>query len=334
MSISYSGPSVAAVFAAGVLNEAWSEASQISRTADAQIKQTYQEAGKTLPLIIKPTDFDSITAKPPVQPPLDTGGMRNAVNDARSVVDKTLIAKLAGGFEQFMTDYFPIGDELSGALAWLNTALNDGGSGINTAVEAQIWQRDQDRILRDASRADSEAMVSWSARGYPLPPGALNGALARNRLAAQAEIADSSRAAAIKSFETEIENTRFAVGKALEFRVAAISSAGEYVKALALGPKLCADLSISIMDAEAKLFSASEAFYRAQIAGYELPLKVAGIKAELNMRVQTMEREKELKQVSEKVSVLQAGAQMAATQAASLYNGFHGSVGLSGSESL
>ena len=334
MSISYSGPSVAAVFAAGVLNEAWSEASQIGRTADAQIKQTYTEAGKNLTRISKPADFDTITAKIPVQPPLDTSGMRNAVNDARSVVDKALIAKLAGGFEQFMTDYFPIGDELSGALAWLNTALNDGGSGINTAVEAQIWQRDQDRILRDASRADSEAMVSWSARGYPLPPGALNGALARNRLAAQAEIADSSRAAAIKSFETEIENTRFAVGKALEFRVAAISSAGEYVKALALGPKLCADLSISVMDAEAKLFSASEAFYRAQIAGYELPLKVAGIKAELNMRIQTMEREKELKQISEKVSVLQAGAQMAATQAASLYNGFHGSVGLSGSESL
>lgn len=83
-----------------------------------------------------------------------------------------VINQLAGLFEGYITKYLPDESDYLKAQRKLYEMLTDGGSGINPLVEDQIWQRDQQRILNDAMRAEEENMAVWAARRYPMPPGA------------------------------------------------------------------------------------------------------------------------------------------------------------------
>lgn len=103
--------------------------------------------------------------------------------------------------------------------------LTTGGSGINPLVEDQIWQRDRQRILNDAMRAEEENMAVWAARRYPMPPGAAMYQSLQIRRDAADKIAESSRTLSIKQMEIEIENVKFAIEASIKLYAAAMSAA-------------------------------------------------------------------------------------------------------------
>ena len=183
---------------------------------------------------------------------------------------KRISDDLSDKFARFFIDYFPINEDLMNQVeAWLSSAIA-GGTGINPTVEGRIWQRDRDRISTEALTATENAISQWASRGFPLPPGAANASVLGISAARAIGVAAVSRDAAIKAFETEIENVRFAITAAINYRQAAISAAGDYIRAMAVGPQLATQLATSASDAQARLISAATGLYNARINAAEL----------------------------------------------------------------
>jgi hypothetical protein len=173
-----------------------------------------------------------------------------------------IIEDLADRHAQMLDTYFAVDPQMMAAAEeWIRRAIADGGSGINALVEARLWQRDRDRITVEASASTDEAMAQWSAKGYPLPPGAANATLQAIQRKRSADVAAVSRDTAIKAFETEIENVRFAVNAAIDYRTKALGAAGDYIRALASAPDVAARLSTQSADAQARLISAAGSFF-------------------------------------------------------------------------
>lgn len=270
-----------------------------------------------------------------IPPPPELDGFSSGeLNSLYQGTADEIKAMLADGLTTFLTTYFPLGNELALAQAWVAKALSTGGTGLNATIEDQIWQRDRARVLRDAARAADQAMSTWAARGYSLPPGALVGQVAQINQDARDKIAAASRDVAIKQAEMEVENIRFAVEKAISMRTAAIQAAGDYIKTLALGPQLGVQLATSMVDAKAKIAQTMTSFYEAQIAAQELPVKIAIAEGQLNMEGSKASLAAATAMTRNRTDVAVAAMQQVGTQAAAALNSLSASSSFGGSEQV
>lgn len=330
MAFTYNGPSTAAVLVTGVFNEQMSVAEDRLAKADEYMRNALAAIGSP------PSAADvDISANLSIPSPPDLGGFSSGeLNSLYQGTADELKALLANGLTTFLTTYFPLGNELALAQAWVAKALSTGGTGLNATIEDQIWQRDRARVLRDAARAADQAMSTWAARGYSLPPGALVGQVAQINQDARDKIAAASRDVAIKQAEMEIENVRFAVEKAISLRTAAIQAAGDYLRTLALGPQLGVQLATSVVDAKSKMAQALTSFYQAQVSASELPVRVAIASANANVEIRKANLGAEVDVIRARVAVVEAAAQSAGTQAAAALNSLNASAGFNGSEQV
>lgn len=204
-----------------------------------------------------------VVVEPNVYIPSTAAGVDSALFNSTY---QQIINDLSDKYATFLTEFFPInGGLMTGVEQWLQRAIIDGGTGVNAAVESQIWQRDRDRIAMEAASAIDEARNSWAARGFPLPPGALQAQIQQIEQKRSAAIATQGREVAINAFRVEIENVRFAVGAAIGYRTSAIQAAGDYIRAMALGPQLATQLATAASDAQARLISSASSYYNARI---------------------------------------------------------------------
>ena len=329
-SFTYSGSSVTTAGVFGVFNEQLRQAQLALNRADA-ITSAALEYITNAPQI---AEVDIAAALDmPVAPTLEGFTSAELTSLYQGTADE-IEAMLGAGLTTFFTTYFPLGNELASARAWVENAITNGGTGINAAVEDQIWQRDRSRVLRDASRATEEATALWAARGYPLPPGALVHQVSVIDQDARDKIAQASRDVAIRQAEIELENIKFAVDKALALRVAAIQSAGDYLRTLALSPQLGVQLATSVVEAKAKMAAALTAFYQAQVSALELPARVAIADANADVDVRKSNLASQVEMIKARVNVVQAAAQAAGTQAAAAMNALNANAGISGREDI
>lgn len=211
---------------------------------------------------VQPTAFTPTVVEPNVYIPANASGLDTALFDSTY---RRIIDDLSSKYAEFLSEFFPINGGLMNAVEqWLTNAVA-GGSGVNATVESQLWQRDRDRITIEAASASEEAVAAWAARGYPLVPGAAVAAVQEIQRKRSADINNQSREIAINAFKTEIENVRFAVKTAIDYRQQAVSAAGDYIRAMALGPQLATQLATAASDAQARLISAASTFYNARI---------------------------------------------------------------------
>lgn len=235
-----------------------------------------------------------------------------------------IIDDLSDKFAQFFIEFFPVDPDLMAAVEeWLRKAVTDGGSGINATVEGRIWQRDRDRISAEAASATDEALAAWAARGFPLPPGAANATVQAIAAKRATDTAAVSRDAAIKAFDTEIENVRFAVNAAIDYRRSAIAAAGDYIRALALGPQLATQMATAASDAQARLISAASGFFNARINAAEMAQRgdLAFMSETVRAQIELARNRKEY--VEMRVDAATAAAQSLGQQAAASLNGIN-----------
>ena len=241
--------------------------------------------------------------------------------------------KLVDGFSTFITTYFPGPAYYEAALEWCHRAITQGGTGIRASVEQQLWERDRARIGREFDRQAAAVQTEWAARNYPLPPGAMVGQLAQMRTDAARELSGSSREIAIKSFDTEIENTRFAVKELLDWRKTALDAAGRYIGALAGAGDVAARMASSLAQAKQSLASAMVQLYNAQINAQELVARVQENTDNRQMRANEANQRALMEIIDGRVKLAMAAAQMLATQAAAGLNALNASASISGSDS-
>ena len=263
--------------------------------------------------------------EPPVNIPTNATGVDGALYDSTY---SQIIADLTGKFAGFFADYFPNEcDYLEKAQAQLCDML-DGGTGIPAHVENQIWQRDRSRVLEDVNRVRDATLATFAARGFPLPPGAAAHAIHLAQSEASNKIAQQSRDVAIKHVEILVENVKFAVQQALDYRVKGIQAAGDYIKVLALGPEIAMKLATSAAGAQAQLISAASQYYRNRIAVEELKLDVLKFNADASNEAGMNDVREFSNRLRARVETLSAAARAAGDQAAAALNAIHASAGI------
>lgn len=310
-----------------VFTNAWLQAQLLTDQGKAAISAVSIAAG-AVPLLPALPDIPV-----PAAPPTPTlTGTAFAPDTAVATQAAAVQALLTTAFSGFIATYYPAAVDAN-AQAWINRALTSGGSGINVTVEDQLWARDRARVLRDAARATDEATSAWLARGYSLPPGALiHQAAVIDREAAE-KIGESSRERAGKSFDAELENVRTAVAQAVTLRGAALSAAEDYMRAVALGPQIGAQVAGDTARFYSAINDTLVRFYQAQS---EVSLNVSRIStsvAELKERGYEAQLRADTEYMGHRVSAAVATAQMIGQQASAALNGLHASAAIAGTDS-
>lgn len=242
-----------------------------------------------------------------------------------------LIDELVTRFTAFRTSYFP--DESAAYTAaedWLQGALANPQAGLPVAVQSQIFGDDRDRIIAEATRAAEDAVSVFATRRYPLPPGASAAVVADIQQKAQQEISNSSRKVAVLS----VENLRFVVDQTIKLRQVAMSSAVDYVKALASGPDVASGLINVGYDAQSKLISAASSFYNSRIAAAELVGKTNQFNVGTALQAAEKNQAADMGMIENRLKALLAEIQSIASMATSLYNNLHANASASGSDSV
>ncbi len=316
-----------------VVGAAWAKAEQMTVRYDQIVNGNFEEAmrraqggASMLPAYLQ---FDAEVPVPDVEIP------RLAEGASLEMFDNWwngIIDKLAGLYAGYMDRYFPNDCEyLKHAQQWICNAITQGGTGLNPVVEGQIWERDRGRILREAGRAEQEAVSMFAARGFPLPPGALNGALNRIQADTRDKLAQASRDVAIKQAELEVENVRFAVQQAIGLYGTAISAAKDYMAAMAGSANSPVQLLPSVTDSQSRLIAAASDYYRSRISAKELQLKAAMPNAEYQQQANSKNLDAKVQTIKNSVDAAVEAAKALATQAAALLNSVHTSASISGS---
>ncbi len=311
-----------------IISAAWAKAEALSGQASDKVEEaialtTPAPRAANPDVIPLPTLPDAPTLTALSQP------TATALYDSTS---EDLINTLAGLFSGFLAEHFPTDDYITEAQDWVTRALTVGGGGVNAAVEGQIWNRARDRALADAARNREALETDWAARRFPTPPGALRHGLLMIDKAGQDAIAEAARAQAIEAFTREVENARIAVERAVSLRNLALTTAGEYIRTLAQGPQVAAQVASTIIDSQARFSSTVTDFYRAQLAAVEIPLRVSTTNTELKTRTSETNVRVAMETLTQRVNAAVANANMVATQAAAAFNAVNTSASVSGAD--
>lgn len=212
----------------------------------------------------------------PIEPDVEIPRVAEGAELAKfHLLSDAIIDKLVDVFRNYLTEFLP--NEcpyLERAQRWIcRTLSGQNPTGLEAFIEQQIWDRERDRILAERDRAKATAYSDFASRGYPMPPGALNEAILVLERENMRQIGESSRTIAIEMAKIELENMRFAVEQAIALYTGATSAAGEYIKALALGPQIGMEVIPSVTDSQSKLIEAANSYYQSRIQIAELRQK-------------------------------------------------------------
>jgi len=319
---------------ADLINASWDLAETQRTGLDAKLDAITNETTGWLSTTAAPHVTAGTATTPAVSEPvvsIPASVDSTAIMDLFDTKYIELIDELVTRFTAFRTSYFP--DESTAYTAaedWLQGALANPQAGLPVAVQSQIFGDDRDRIIAEATRAAEDAVAVFASRRYPLPPGASAAAVADIQQKAQQEISNSSRKVAVLS----VENLRFVVDQTIKLRQVAMSSAVDYVKALASGPDVASGLINVGYDAQSKLISAASSFYNSRIAAAELVGKTSQFNVSATLQAAEKNQAADMGMIENRLKALLAEIQSIASMATSLYNNLHANASASGSDSV
>ena len=204
----------------------------------------------------KPTVFNAVTSA------VDLGTIFNqeAANDFGALGPDYL-----SKFSSFLGSYFP---NVGACLAansenWICNIITNGGNGLPDSVVNTIWMRAREEISKDIAARRDEAYNDFAARGFTMPTGAVNYRLMQLDQEAINKAASVARETAIKNIEIQIENVRFAVGKAIELREAAMRLAVAYVQTYIKAYDSATDRAKAMVAARFQFWNSINGYYDA-----------------------------------------------------------------------
>lgn len=185
-----------------------------------------------------------------------------------------IIKLLSDQLANFFSTYYPLAsDAFDEAQAWMVNVITNGGTGINTSIESQTWQRARDRVITDGTRVENQIVTGYAAKGIPLPAGSMLKKIDESRFAQAAATGNQATEIAAKQLEIEIETVRFAVENAISSRFQAMQAAADYIRAIATAPASAVDVAKINTDAQATMMSAAASWYNSRLNRDEIILK-------------------------------------------------------------
>lgn len=269
---------------------------------------------------------------PPAAPQLafDDPDAAMAYFDAKNA---ELSALIDNTFQTMLGQTFPDMAYISSALAWCNRAVTQGGTGINTAVETALWERARARVAQEGERAVAEVENKFARAGWPLPPGAMLHQTALVRQDGRNKLAEASRDIAVKSFDAELENVRFAVKSVMDQYIQALAAVGDYVKTIMLGPQISMQLATSMAGLKNEAARTLTALYSAQTAALEPRVRLAIADADIQQQGATANLRARTETAQMRAQGMLANLKMMGDSAAASFNGIGAGASISGTDS-
>lgn len=245
-----------------------------------------------------------------------------------------LTAIIDEAFDKMVGIAFPDTALLADAVAWCKKAINVGGTGINEDVERALWERSRTRMLKEAARNMADATEKYARAGWPLPPGAMLHTQTLIQQDVRDKLAEQNRDIAIKSFEAEMENIKFAIKTAGDLFIQALQAVGDYVKTIMLAPQTAADLTQSISGIKNEAAKTLVSLYNAQSAALDPFIKLEVTDAELKARAQESNLKSKMQTAEMRMQSTMANLKMVGDAAASSLNGISAGAGNSVSTNI
>lgn len=160
-------------------------------------------------------------------------------------------------------------DNLTALKAKLKNDLINGGYGIETFDEEQLWERTREREIEGAKVAIDESFRTAAARGFPLPPGQAFKQAQQAQYDLQAKVSSMSREIALKRADMFVENRKFAISQTTSLEQILIGYANSVAERSLNAARATIEFTISI-------YNAQVAFYNVQLEAYKASAQVFG----------------------------------------------------------
>jgi len=150
-----------------------------------------------------------------------------------------------------------------------------GGTGLPPAIEDALFARARERDSAETERAVQEAVDTWAARGFSMPPGMLAKQTAVVREQGRLKAAELNRDILIQAAQWEIENIRFAVQQGMALEQLTTNLYENMAKRLFEVARFQAESQINVFNARIALFNSQNAAFETLAQVYRTRLDAA-----------------------------------------------------------
>lgn len=169
----------------------------------------------------------------------------------------------------------------------LDNLLN-GGYGINTSDEQQLWERARERETLAGETAIAQATRLASMRGFSIPPGALMALIEGAQQASLEKISSVSREIALKRADMYVENRKFTIQQSVEIEKMLIAYYNSMQERALKYAQATVEVAINVYNALAQNYRSRVEAYKVSVDAYNAfvqaslaPLEVAKLKVEV-----------------------------------------------------
>lgn len=147
-----------------------------------------------------------------------------------------------------------------------------GGTGLPAAVEDALFSRARERDSAETKRAVQEAVDTWAARNFSMPPGMLTKQANVIREQGRLKAAELNRDILVEATKWEIENIRFAVEQGIALEQLTSNIFENATKRLFEVARFQAEAQINVFNAQIGLFNAQNQAFQTLAQVYRTKL--------------------------------------------------------------
>lgn len=135
-------------------------------------------------------------------------------------------------FTDMINSYFPdFNQHLTHVHDKLHDMIHNGGTGLPAAIEQAIFDRARSRVIQEQLTGEAQIYDDFASRGFSMPQGVMLARIDRLRDTALGKSAAVSSEIAIEQAKLEVENLKFAIERAAQYRIDIIRTAVDYIRA-------------------------------------------------------------------------------------------------------
>ncbi|AVQ84835.1 hypothetical protein [Variovorax sp. PMC12] len=150
-----------------------------------------------------------------------------------------------------------------------------GGTGLPAPIEDALFARTRERNSAETQRAVQEAVDTWAARNFSMPPGMLVKQADVIREQGRLKAAELNRDVLVQAAQWEIENIRFAVQQGMALEQLTENLHQNMAKRLFEVARFQAESQINVFNAQISLFNAQNAAFQTLAQVYRTKLDAA-----------------------------------------------------------
>jgi len=179
----------------------------------------------------------------------------------------------------------------------LQSFIIDGGTMLNPQVEADIWQRDLERIQQNLQDSVDKATGQWAKMGFDIPDGFLASMLIPLNVEYYNKLSDRSREIAVKQAELEQQGVFKSMEIATKLEEVIITSHHTYAQRAFDASKATAELTIKIFETRIAKFNALLETFKVDVDQWKT--QIEGVLAQANIYKTQIEGLSLIEQINE-----------------------------------